>query len=395
MHRRIRRRARGRRAPDRPPAIVGIAIAAPWFIAIASREPTFLDEFFLRHHFGRLGADEDDKALHREPLWFYAPVYLWGQGAAALAGAVAFGSLLRVWKVGFRSGAGRGAVLATGIPLWILLLFSLLSGKRVPYVLPAFPWLSLALAMAFSRATGDPRFSRILAWCLAPAGLLVSAGIVFSLGFVRMDPFPLSIPAAAIVGAGLLVATAGGAFLLARGRAEAGGAHRRRRARLRLRCRRFPTIAARAGGGARRNGGRRAARDPRRRARHPEPRPRDRGAREAGGSRRAPRALSPCARLLHRPPRHPLRLAGELAFGLGAAGNDPNIRGRFRKERDFAAVLAGEARVLALADLTDLFETIPAADPKKGSLGKAPNDKTPIYVLRAIGRYGVVSNRGQ
>jgi 4-amino-4-deoxy-L-arabinose transferase-like glycosyltransferase len=51
-------------------------VAAPWYALVTWRNGwPFLEDFFVKHHFGRLAAS----ALgHEQPFWFYVPVLLAG-----------------------------------------------------------------------------------------------------------------------------------------------------------------------------------------------------------------------------------------------------------------------------------------------------------------------------
>jgi 4-amino-4-deoxy-L-arabinose transferase-like glycosyltransferase len=146
------------------PAGVATAIAAPWFIQIQLAEPSFDDEFFIKHHFGRVGAPEDDKQLHREAVWYYIPALAGALGVLVIPFVLSLPGTLRA---AVRDGRGqRFAIFAAG---WILLLFTILAGKRVPYLLPALPWCIFTVAVAADRSNGTPR--RVLALCLAPVAL--------------------------------------------------------------------------------------------------------------------------------------------------------------------------------------------------------------------------------
>ena len=45
------------------------AVAAPWFVAVALRDPDFIEYFFWKHHVERFVSPFD----HAKPIWYYVP----------------------------------------------------------------------------------------------------------------------------------------------------------------------------------------------------------------------------------------------------------------------------------------------------------------------------------
>ncbi|MBM4072013.1 MAG: phospholipid carrier-dependent glycosyltransferase [Planctomycetes bacterium] len=135
--------------PDRGPPAASTAlylavtcmVAAPWYLAVAWREPGALWDFLWLHNAQRFAIPFD----HAEPFWFYAPVVLGGLLPA---------SLLLPWLLvrAVRNLATRGgsmapsASLLAGIGGILCVLFFSLSGcKRAGYVLPALPLLVMVI----------------------------------------------------------------------------------------------------------------------------------------------------------------------------------------------------------------------------------------------------------
>lgn len=115
-------------------------LAAPWFVAIALRDATFVRHFIVEHHLARyLGG-----AFHDQPFWYY--------GAILLLGCLPW-SLLLLYLVRFLCSRSRAAArlrsTAMGFGVlwvgWCLLFFSLSRSKLPPYILPAVPGLALLL----------------------------------------------------------------------------------------------------------------------------------------------------------------------------------------------------------------------------------------------------------
>jgi 4-amino-4-deoxy-L-arabinose transferase-like glycosyltransferase len=136
----------------------------PWYVAIGLRKPEFLTYFFWKHNVMRFVAPFD----HIKPIWFYLPI---------LAVGLAPGALLLLWFVRFalsskpanssqRSPEFGFLLLAGG---WIVAFFSLSGSKLPTYILPAFPFLALALGHFVA-----------VRWPLRPRLPAVMIGLTFS-----------------------------------------------------------------------------------------------------------------------------------------------------------------------------------------------------------------------
>lgn len=166
------------------PGLVSAAIAAPWFVMIQLRDPAFFEQFFVLHHFGRIGAAEEDKMLHREPVYFYIPVVVGGACAAMTLIFPAIGraagrirAALRAPGRGFDADpAARALLYSCAAAAWIFVLFTILAGKRAPYQLPAFPWIAVLLGALFVESGEQAaRRARALALWMAPLALAAAA----------------------------------------------------------------------------------------------------------------------------------------------------------------------------------------------------------------------------
>jgi dolichol-phosphate mannosyltransferase len=127
-------------------AAIAVGLAAPWYVAVQLREPSFAQAFFWTHHVERFLAPFD----HNKPAWFYVPVLAltllpW---TLLLPGFVLFlgrrplrQAIRRPMALGFPLLAGLGCVA----------FFSLSGCKRPGYVLPAIPALALALGCYIDR----------------------------------------------------------------------------------------------------------------------------------------------------------------------------------------------------------------------------------------------------
>ncbi len=144
--------------------LAGLAVAAPWFIAMQSQYPGFFDYFFMEQHVRRFAQSSFNNV---QPFWFFVlvlplltlPWSLWLPKALRMARA-------------------RPDALASLWLWWVLVIvgfFSLPSSKLVGYVLPALvPWsvlVALALDGAALRTTQRVAAAAALL-CLVAAGTL-------------------------------------------------------------------------------------------------------------------------------------------------------------------------------------------------------------------------------
>jgi len=184
-----------------------LAIAAPWHVLVASRNPGWAHFYFVYEHLQRY----TDSAHGRyQPFWFFIPIvlaglfpwtgFLWPSLRDALAGG---------WA---RRRENAEAWFFATWAAFIFLFFSGSHSKLIPYILPVLPplavltgrWLaaSLAAADAFARLTWGLRVFGFLCGLLA-AALCV---LVLRPGMLR-DPAQASAlrPYAFIVAAILVV----------------------------------------------------------------------------------------------------------------------------------------------------------------------------------------------
>ncbi len=120
-------------------------LAAPWFLLVSARNPSFAQFFFIHEHFARYLT----KVHQREGAWWYYVPLLIG-------GLLPWTSALP-WA--FRKDpaeAGRVRITARDVLLvWcvFVFLFFSASGSKLPsYILPMFPALALLIAMQLRRA---------------------------------------------------------------------------------------------------------------------------------------------------------------------------------------------------------------------------------------------------
>jgi 4-amino-4-deoxy-L-arabinose transferase-like glycosyltransferase len=164
-----------------PGCALVLAIAAPWFVAIAIREPGFVDFYFIGEHLRRFF---QSSYSHGAPFYYYVPVIAAGMLPWTLVAP------FMAWRALPRTPAGRFCIVAAAV---VIVVFSAASAKLIPYILPAVPPLAVLLAEGiYSRAfAAEDRAGS------APAGLRMSfgiAGILMSLLGVAMLAMAMTAP---------------------------------------------------------------------------------------------------------------------------------------------------------------------------------------------------------
>jgi 4-amino-4-deoxy-L-arabinose transferase-like glycosyltransferase len=138
------------------------ALAGPWFVCVALREPGFVEYFFLKHHVERFTSPFD----HAQPVWYYLPLFLAGVFPWSFALLLGFRRMMRSPVTRLLLVAGFGG----------LVFFSLAGSKRPVYLVPIYPPLALALAVAYAKEALMPASARIFVTasaCVVGAALLL------------------------------------------------------------------------------------------------------------------------------------------------------------------------------------------------------------------------------
>jgi len=155
---------------------LAVAVSAIWYGPVIARHGwTFIDEFFVQHHFARYVSN---KYHHPQPIYFYPAIILmlalpWTPYLiVALAKA-------RSWK--WRGGDNLSIVRVFCLA-WLLLpiVFFSFSGSKLPgYVLPALPAIALLVSDRMTRIF-NPRWPLIIA-----GAAVVLVVIVLNFGAAR------------------------------------------------------------------------------------------------------------------------------------------------------------------------------------------------------------------
>jgi 4-amino-4-deoxy-L-arabinose transferase-like glycosyltransferase len=122
-----------------------IAVNVPWYVAMYREQPQFLGHFFWQHNVMRFLQPFD----HLQPIWYYAPILV----AGLLPGTVLFAAYL--WRI-VCGGSTKTNSLAGGFwllaGLWCVFFFSCSGSKLPTYILPAYPFLCLAIGEFVARS---------------------------------------------------------------------------------------------------------------------------------------------------------------------------------------------------------------------------------------------------
>ncbi len=130
-----------------PVAVIAFcAVALPWYVLCALRNPEFVHVFIFEHNFERYLTPIFQ---HRQPFWFFVPITLLAilPWTVFLIPAATEGVRLRGERVWRRSPGFFFACWA----LFPILFFSFSQSKLPGYILPAIPALALVVAIAITR----------------------------------------------------------------------------------------------------------------------------------------------------------------------------------------------------------------------------------------------------
>ena len=157
------------------------AITGSWIIPTLVFAPRYLEEFLWVHNVERYLAPVGADVFHPQPFWFFLPVV----AGALLPWSVWVPAALTRVVVGPSDPSSR--VLAE-YALWVVVFFSLSSGKLATYVLPAVPALALLTARWLLAERDEARAGRVASMLSAIlCVLLCPAAYVY----LRLEAAPL------------------------------------------------------------------------------------------------------------------------------------------------------------------------------------------------------------
>jgi len=154
-------------------------IAAPWFVLVSLRNPSFPGFFFVHEHFARFLTTVHQRV---EPWWFFLPLLL----AAVLPWLVPCARAVRSAWWDREPASGPAGVNDANSPFrpkrfllvyaaFTLVFFSASGSKLAPYILPMVPMLAI---LTGTEVRSPARLARQAAWVAAPMVLIVAVGLL-------------------------------------------------------------------------------------------------------------------------------------------------------------------------------------------------------------------------
>jgi hypothetical protein len=163
-----------------PGIVLYLAAMLPWYVAVQLRNPEFFRFFILEHNLARFS---HDVYHHRQPFWFYLPVFLLAVMPWTLVLILAVAERVRlIWSEGKEAFSSPEDSWPLFLLIWMLvpiLFFSASQSKLPGYILPAVPAGALLVAEYLAARRGEEeKFSRLFAAAHGVlCGLLVFAAL--------------------------------------------------------------------------------------------------------------------------------------------------------------------------------------------------------------------------
>jgi 4-amino-4-deoxy-L-arabinose transferase-like glycosyltransferase len=123
-----------------PGVALYFAVTLPWYIAAQLRNPEFFRVFILEHNLARFS---EDVYHHRQPFWFYLPVFLLAMMPWTIGLIFALAERVRlIWAEGKQAFSSSEDSWGLFLFIWMLvpvMFFSASQSKLPGYILPAVP----------------------------------------------------------------------------------------------------------------------------------------------------------------------------------------------------------------------------------------------------------------
>jgi 4-amino-4-deoxy-L-arabinose transferase-like glycosyltransferase len=194
-----------------PGILLFCLLALPWYVAVQIQNPSFFQQFILRHNLARFSSD---LYHHREPFWYYFPVTALALMPWAVFVIAAGVAAVSNWRQSLKPRSEPELDFRFYCLCWLLvpiLFFSISQSKLPGYILPAVPAGAIILADYLRERLASERSEPISRWLIILHALLASAPFIPALllaYLVTQHRLPGGQP--------ILVAL-GGAFVLAAG----------------------------------------------------------------------------------------------------------------------------------------------------------------------------------
>ncbi|MGB6383767.1 MAG: glycosyltransferase family 39 protein [Terriglobales bacterium] len=123
-----------------PGIVLYLVVMLPWYVAVELHNPEFFRVFILEHNLARFS---QDLYHHRQPFWFYLPVFLLAMMPWTLVLIFAVAERVRlIWSEGKQAFSSPENSWSLFLLVWMLvpvLFFSASQSKLPGYILPAVP----------------------------------------------------------------------------------------------------------------------------------------------------------------------------------------------------------------------------------------------------------------
>jgi len=133
------------------------AVALPWYMLCAHRNPDFLHVFIFQHNFERYLTP---LYQHQQPFWFFGPITILALLPWSAFLIAAAQEALRLWRE--KSWKNSPGFFAACWALFPIVFFSFSQSKLPSYILPAVPALALIAAISANRAFQRSRADAII-----------------------------------------------------------------------------------------------------------------------------------------------------------------------------------------------------------------------------------------
>ena len=155
-----------------------LAVMLPWYVAVQVRNPEFFRVFILEHNLGRFS---QDLYHHRQPFWFYLPVFLLATMPWTIVLIAAVVERVRVvWSEGKEAFTSPEDSWPLFLLIWMLvpvLFFSASQSKLPGYILPAVPAAALLVTEHLAVCRSENRKTSLL---IAVAHGIICGMLVFA-----------------------------------------------------------------------------------------------------------------------------------------------------------------------------------------------------------------------
>jgi 4-amino-4-deoxy-L-arabinose transferase-like glycosyltransferase len=201
-----------------PGVLLFLAIALPWYVAVQIKTPQFFRVFVLEHNLERFGTN---LYRHKQPFWYYAPVFLLSTLPWTVYLITAIVSRESRVASPERQTDGEAGGFRRFLLLWIAVplgFFTISQSKLPGYILPAIPpcallladWLRIRLALAPTSKPGSsgarPANFALATLHSALCGLLLGGALLSPYFITRLHPPAQATLTAAVAAAVIAVA---------------------------------------------------------------------------------------------------------------------------------------------------------------------------------------------